>query len=301
MRIVCLLLILLNLSACSPTTEPSGAARPHLLWTHADPAGGDALPYADAELAVFTTIFDRRVVGLDVRSGALRWQHLLTGGPSGLHLPPGNVLASGNLILVPGWDLYALDRVTGQVRWHFAPKEEYPAAAPLAMEGERIFSPGATRLYAVDVRSGSPLWSTPLGERPFAPVVDGGVVYLGTRGFINNSDVLGAGHAIAVRAEDGAVLWRVPIPDAPGTPWQGGINRAGALTPELFIVSSTNGSVYGIERQSGRVRWEHRGPGPYESGVAVLNDVAISASLTGEIIGLDANTGVVRWRTTTGG
>lgn len=297
-----LLLGLLATVGCNSGPNVPGAEQPQPLWTHADASGARALPYADGELAIFTTAFARRVVALDVRSGERRWTRELTSGPSGLGLPTGNVLAHASLILVPGWDLYALDRASGQVRWTFAPGEEYPAGASIAIEGDRVVSPGGERtLYGVDARTGAQLWKTDLRERPFAPVVEGGVAYLGTRGYVDNSNVLGAGHALAVQMQDGQVLWRAPIPDASDTPWRGGTNRSGALTPELFIVASPNGRIYGIERQTGRVRWEHRGPGPYESGVVVLGGVAVAASVTGEIVGLHAGTGGVRWRATTGG
>lgn len=298
---------LLALSACSSTTDPPGSGRPQLLWSYNDPAGGDALPYADTELSIFTTAFDRRVMAFDARSGKLRWQRTLPQGPRGLNLPPGNVLAAGNLILLPGWDLYALDRTTGQVSWRFAPEGEYPAAAPIAMEGERVFSPGSTGLYAVDVRTGTQLWRTELGERPFAPVVDKGVIYLGTRGFVGNTNVLGAGHAVAVDASDGRILWKVPVPDPPNSPASGGVNRAGALTPELFIVAARNGRVYGIDRATGQVRWEHRAfesyvpAAPYESGVGIIDGIAVVANLAGMIEGLDAKNGTLRWRISTGG
>lgn len=297
-----LLVAAAGLAACQGSTEAAASAgAPRALWTRADPAGGNALPHADSGIAVFTTAFDRRVVALDARTGEPRWDRRLEGGPRGANLPLANVLAFEGSILVPGWDLYALDRATGSVRWRYAPPGEFPAAAPIALAGGRIFSPGSLQLHAVDARTGTAAWVAPLGERPFAPVVEGGVVYLGTRGLFGVSNALGAGHAVAIDAADGRVLWKTPIPDEPGTPWPGGIDHAGALTPELFVVSSNNGRVYGIERSTGRVRWSHRGPGPYESGVAIVEGVAVAASLTGEIVGLDAATGAVKWRASTGG
>ncbi len=55
-----------------------------ILWFHADPTGAAAEPYADSTLAVFTSFNDMRVMALDARTGALRWQQRLP-SPS----PPG--------------------------------------------------------------------------------------------------------------------------------------------------------------------------------------------------------------------
>ena len=46
---------------------------------------------------------------------------------------------------------------------------------------------------------------------------------------------------------------------------------------------------------------ELRRPGPFESEVALLGNVAVVAALTGDIIGLDARTGRELWRRSTGG
>lgn len=47
---------------------------PTILWKQRDPAGALSVPYADAEVAVFNTISDTRVVALDAQSGAKRWE-----------------------------------------------------------------------------------------------------------------------------------------------------------------------------------------------------------------------------------
>lgn len=293
--------LLLALAACEEPAGAGGGGPVSLAWTHRDPAGANAIPFADEDIAVFTTEFDRRVVALDARTGAVRWRFTVAGGPAGLDLPEGNVLGVGGLVVVPAWDLYGLDRGTGQVRWTFAPADQYPAASSAASDGAVIYTPGATALFAVDAQTGAQRWRADLGERPFAPVVANGVVYVGGRGGIRGSDVLGAGHVFAIRAADGEVLWKVPVPDQAGGPWQGGVNRSGAVAGDVLVIASTNGSVYGIERATGEVRWRRQGSGPYESGVAMVGGVAVAADLSGEIVGLDPATGALRWRATTGG
>lgn len=245
-------------------------------------------------------MFDRRVVALDARTGAPRWSRTLPLLVQGQYLPGGNVLAHADLLLVPGWDLFALDRATGEVRWRYSPQAEYPAAAGIALDGGRVFSPGAQRMHAVDAATGAPLWVADVGERPFAPVAADGAVYFGTRARIAGSPVLGVGHAVALSAADGRVLWRTPLPGHPQFPNEGGANRPGALAHDLFIIAGRSGRVYGLDRGTGQVRWEHVGATAYESGVAVLDGVAVVANLRGDVEGLDAATGRRLWTTLLG-
>jgi outer membrane protein assembly factor BamB len=297
-----LLILTLGLTACRFGPEPPSSAGVSPLWTYADPGGARALPYADTGIAVFTSAFGSRVVALDAGTGVLRWQKTLTDVPSGLGSPNGNVLGAGQMIIVPGWDLYAFDRTSGALRWSFAPPEEYPAGAGVALDGNIIISPGSLlRLYGVDARTGLQVWTDSLGERPFEPVVDAGVAYLATKGPVRNGSSLGAGHAIAVRTIDGQILWRTAIPDPPNSPLLGGSDRRGALTSALFVASSTNGHVYGFDRSSGAIRWEYVGTSPFGTGVAVLGGTAVAGDLAGEILGLNAESGTVTWRASSGG
>ena len=62
-----------------------------------------------------------------------------------------------------------------------------------------------------------------------------------------------------------------------------------------------NGHAYGFNRATGAVRWEYMGRAPFESGIAIVGGVGVSANLAGDIVGLDAETGVVRFSLSTGG
>lgn len=291
------------LLACVEVADPPVSASIELQWSHTDPAASTMQPFADDDIAVFGNAFVRRVVALDAKSGSMQWELALPGGPSGLALPSGNILSTGEFIIVSAWELFALDPATGSIRWRVdAVVDEYPAGSAIALVGDVLVTPGSFRhISAIDAGTGTVLWSTDLGERPFAPIVDDDVVYVGTRGYFENSSALRAGHAVALRLSDGHVLWKTPIPDAVGSPWLGGTDRRGALTDDLFIVSSTNGRIYGFDRSDGHVQWERAGFAPYQSGVALLGDVAVVASLDGEYTGLDANTGEIRWSTSFGG
>lgn len=293
------LLIVSWLAGCSPSASEPGSTRPEMLWTQNDNAGARMLPYADAEIAVFANGHGARLRAFDASTGAPRWTRDVPGGPGQFNLPFASIIGSGDVLLVPAWRVYALDRKSGAVRWTFETTDEYPAASNLAVEGDIVIAPGSLRrLYAVSLATGAKLWERDLGERPFGPTIDQGIAYLTTSGEIqtpNGPAGLGAGHALAVRVATGEVLWRAALPD--WLPWRGGATKEGALTADSYIVASYNGRVYAFDRRTGATRWEYLGPNPFGSGVALLGSVAVVGAYNGDLIGLDVATGVERWKT----
>lgn len=284
----------------APTAGQSAKAR--VVWGIQDAAGAAAMPFADNDIAVFTSLNAPRVVALDATTGKLRWSQPVAGGPSGLGMPSSSVVAYGDEVVVGAWNLVAFARSTGDLRWTFSPQGEFAAAAPLAVAGNLIISPGSVgKLFAVDATNGSLAWQLSLGERPFGAVVSNGVIYVSASGYASDGLTLAAGHALAVGAIDGNILWRAALPNNPNGNWLGGAGGTGALTANAYIVASPSGNVYAFDRTTGSTLWKFDGPGPFISGVGVLGDVAVVAALTGDIFGLDVKTGTVRWRQSTGG
>jgi outer membrane protein assembly factor BamB len=209
------------------------------------------------------------------------------------------MVGTSGLVIVPAWDLFALDEQTGAARWTFSPDDDYPGADAAVGDDGSLYSVGRY-IYRIQPTTGAVVWRADLQEQPFAPVAAGGVVYVGTRAAIPGTSVLGAGHAMALDAATGRVLWKTPIP-APDDPANGGVNGPGALTPDMLIVSSVNGRVYGLDRATGTVRWVYQGDRSYSAGVVMLGDVAVVASAYGKIDGINARTGAGLWRQDVGG
>ena len=284
--------------ACSGMSSEPSLDTPGMLWSQSDDAGARMLPYADADVAVFATNTGARVRAFDASTGAPRWTQSVSGGPGEFDLPFASITGAGELVLVPAWRLYALDRKTGAVRWTFETTDEYPAASNLAIDGDIVISPGSLRrLYAVSLATGQKLWERDLGARPFSPIVGSGIAYLVSRDVDQTpggSGFLGAAHALAIRTSTGEVVWQTNLPDA--LPWRGGSSNPGALTAESYLVASTNGRVYAFDRRTGATTWEYAGPNPFASGVALLGSVAVVGAANGDLIGLDISTGVERWK-----
>jgi outer membrane protein assembly factor BamB len=291
----------LVLMACVGPSDPSVDA-PKTGWNYSNSEGARSTPFADGVIAVFSSASTGHVYAFDAGTGRLQWSQAVDAGPEGLGAPRSNILTFGQTIIVGAWDAVGLDRSTGAMRWRYRPSSEYAAAAELTLAGDIVLSPGSLRhLYALDAATGKERWSLDLGERPFGAVVENDVAYVPTRGLFGSSLVLGAGHLVALRVSDGSEIWRAVLPDIPNSPWRGGSTRAPALTASRVIVASNNGHVYGFHRLSGAPEWDYVGPAPYESGVAVVGNVAVAVGNSGEIIGLNAETGSVLWKASTGG
>ena len=243
---------------------------------------------------MFTTEFDLRVVALDARTGAVRWERQLptTPGIPYRGMPHGNIVAAGNLLIVPAWDLFALDRSTGEIHWEFEPVDDYPGWGDVAVSEGRVYATGRY-LYAIDAFTGTLQWRLdvgvqPLAEQPWRPVIVDGTVYLSTR----PADTVNAAHAMAVEATTGAVLWRYPITD----PQLGKSGSVGppAIRDTVFVIACYNRNVYGLDRRNGRLLWSHRGvDNSYRAGAVILDSTVVTGVDGAE--GLDLATGRLLW------
>ena len=278
--------------------DPGGVS---VRWKYSG-AGAAGELYADSTLVVFYPPSGRTVSAVDAITGKLRWRRDLpipSIVPTGA-LPMRAPVAAGSVVVIPGWDLYGLDRATGDIKWTLQ-NDELPAFETVLADGA-VYSAGLVRVYRVDPVSGAVAWQAQVGEwsdtileRPFAPVFADSVVYVVTS--VVGSVPLGSriGHVIALKASDGSTLWRFEIPEAP--PFNGGAIDPGIVAGDVFIVGTDNGRVYGLDRATGTVRWVHQGSQPYEAGVVMLDGVAITGNLDGHVEGMDPSSGQLLWST----
>ncbi len=292
---LCCAAVVLTAMRCAD--EPLGpTARAKILWFHQDSAGAAARPFADGELAVFTTEFDLRVVALDMKSGAPRWERRLPTTPGAPYegMPHANIVAAGALLIVPAWDLFALDRNSGEIRWEFERTDDYPGWGDVAVADGRVFAAGKY-LYAIDASTGSLLWrldvgELPLAEQPWRPVVIDGTVYLSTRPGEKGS---GEAHAMAVEAATGTVLWRYSISDT--DPGKSGSVGPPFIRDTVLVVACYNRKVYALDRRTGQLLWTYTGANnAYMAGAVIIDSTVVTGADAVE--GLDIATGRLRWR-----
>ncbi|MEA2373728.1 MAG: hypothetical protein QOD53_191, partial [Thermoleophilaceae bacterium] len=129
--------------------------------------------------------------------------------------------------------VYALDAVTGKVRWTRklgGPIDASAAIDPAAAGGGAVYVPVATvgkpRLVALSLRSGGVRWSSALTDQPTSsaygsPTYWNGTVYMGTSG-PNGDGSTARGAVVALDAQTGHVRWRtfmVPTGHDGGPVW----------------------------------------------------------------------------------
>jgi polyvinyl alcohol dehydrogenase (cytochrome) len=130
------------------------------------------------------------------------------------------VVANG--VLVAGdysGTVYALDAVTGKVRWTRKLGQPITGSAAIdvaAPRGGSVYVPlakvGGPRLVALSLRNGSSRWSTVLTKQPGSSVYGSptywkGRVYIGTSG-PNGDGSTARGTVVALDAASGAIRWR---------------------------------------------------------------------------------------------
>jgi len=200
---------------------------------------------------------------------------------------------SNNLVIdgvlyaaTPGRRVVALDAATGRERWRFDPKSEHDEALGRRLRGvmhwadgvdQRIFTAGATRLYALDAGTGRPVRT--FGENGSLPLGTGlrgedgpAVAGLNTPGVLwRDFLILGANVAEnvpgAVRAFDartGALRWvfhTIPRPGEPGAetwPADGWRTAGGAAPWSGLTLDAARGIVYAATETAGPDFWGGR-------------------------------------------
>lgn len=233
------------------------------------------------------------VRALDRKSGATVWSAPLgrDTDEEGV-LSGGLAVASGRVYATTGFaQVVSLDAATGKVIW----RRDLPGpmrAAPTVV-GNRLFVITiANEVYSLDVADGHTLWTyAGLAETAglmggAAPAADEGVVVA----------PLSSGELIALRGENGRVLWTETLtalrrtdpmsslPHIHGTP---AIDRG-----RVYAVSHSGRTVAIDLRTGGRI-WEQPvggGQGPWVAG-----DFVYIVSDNGEVACLSARDGRVRW------
>jgi len=90
----------------------------------------------------------------------------------------------------------------------------------------------------------------------------------------------------------GGVRWRVKT--------GGSVRSTPAVTARRVFVGSDDGTLYAIDRRSGRVVWRFVAGGAVAASPAVAAGLVIAATLPGRIFAVDAGTGALRWSIRTG-
>ena len=202
-----------------------------------------------------------------------------------------------------------------------------PVIASLLVVDRAVVVPdGDGTLTAFDTRTGSLLWSMPLGA-PMSrgPSMAAGVIYVGADdGTLTALDAashqprwsvpLGTGmlgtptvtadrvylgrdvqdtgdthDLLAVDARTGAVVWTFDSP-------AGKQVQMGGLAGSTAFADSEDKSIYALDAATGAVRWTHATDGPIGSLAAVVGDTVYVSSGDRTVRALAADTGAQQWQ-----
>ena len=221
----------------------------------------------------------------------------------------------GGKVYFPAGDdgLFCADAATGTKLWQFpgGKAKGIHVDAPPAVQGGTVFVGSGLYTYvavALDANSGAEKWRADLKLRSFgAPLASGGSVFfaVGTGNMgadtwhydeeARDKEAAAAGAVVCLDAATGAERWRYSLPKS--------VHSGLAADAFSVYVGSRDGSVYALDRASGKLRWKADiGAGqPLLSCPAVASaggfPVAVYAvSAVGVAVCLNPQTGVAAWQ-----
>lgn len=229
---------------------------------------------------LFLPVSDGALVALDRSTGAEAWRRRAAGALASSPLVVGDVVyqtsKEGSL------QAFAVD--DGEELWRFA-TDGPVESSPIHVDGRIIFGSHDNKLYAVETAAPHRAAWTVQGGAAFkgAPAFAGGTVYAG------NYD----GNVYAVRATDGAVLWKTQT--RRDFSFGGSLYSSPTVAYGRVYVGSTDGRVYAIGADTGEVRWISSTRDWVYASPAVANQTVFVGSYDGTFYALDAKTGEERW------
>jgi outer membrane protein assembly factor BamB len=202
-------------------------------------------------------------------------------------------LEGEDLVVVGGYDnqIYALD-MNGNPVWAqpFDQAEDRYIGAPIIAE-DVILAPSADgRLFALELESGRPAWSTPFqaNESPgplwSAPVVAADKIYLASLDH----------HLYAIELATGREIWRTDDLGA-------AISDSPTLTDGLILVGTFGEELIAVDPQSGNTVWTFVTSGWVWSNPAVGNGAAYFGDTAGIAYAVDVSSGREIWQKTING
>jgi outer membrane protein assembly factor BamB len=287
------------------------AQTPVVQWQQA--GHGHGQPALD-DRSVFFLSAEHEVLAFDQQDGRPLWRQFT--GEAGLATEGSAVVIAADLIVAGDYNLVALDRATGAVRWRFVPSLGYAPGIYLgdAVDNRLFAGSPAGRLYAIDRASGLLTWSSIVSTdghtTVFAPKSDGQVVVAGYTSFAAPP----RGGVAMFDAESGRELWRAVFPKA-ADPWLGtGFAGGPLIVSALVIATAGDGRIYGLRRTDGAIVWSIpgldyvppilRGPFPVPSSSSgadfrplhIGGELLIAGSLKGPVVAYDIATRERKWQ-----
>lgn len=216
-------------------------------------------------------------------------------------------LADGKLFVGEGYHqdrnckLYCLDPEKGTKLWEFQTKS-HTESSPCVVNGKVFCGAGDDGLYALDAKTGNPVWNYPKVHVDAAPTVVGNRVYCGS----GKGDLFNETAIFALDADTGKEVWRVatelPVwgsPAAEGGFIYFGIGNGNFVEDE--DKAKPAGAVMCVNAENGQRIWIYGVPGGVLNRPAVERQNVFFTCRDGNCYCLDRLHGRLRWKTSLGG
>lgn len=242
------------------------------------------------------------VTAFDVATGNIIWRSVVKSNPSPA---ADNIVArDGRLYLAEAVEVLSLDAATGTILWRFTPDAQAAAAESAVDDLAMYIGTRTHKVYALDVHTGAPLWTTDVGPTWswFGIVkgisVSGDTVYAGGTRYLNQFGGLSAGFIAALDRHDGHLLWMY---EGPGN-GQFSVQSAPTVTARLLVASDLGGAFFAVDRATGQEVWRVNAPagffGPHAAPVVIDSRVYVGSN-DQLVYSADLATGTVAWKTDT--
>lgn len=284
-----------------PIRSEPPAGSPGLVRVHARPGWGH--PAASAT-TVYYLSKHHELLALDRRSFALRWRRQLNPTPA---LPAGvDVAIADDRVIAGDGDVFAFGASDGELRWRLNDAMGAGVLPGLFMGTvtgtSAWFGSGNGIISAVDPVGGQLRWRRQLGSgrfTVFAPVSTGGLVVAAYSDFDATPR---NGGIIALDGESGVVQWTFRFPQR--TTVAGSAGGSPVVIGAWVIAASSDGTVYGVDRERGTVAWTLA---PVESArpavpledfrmLAFVPPILVVTSLSGVMLGIEPGGRAPRWQ-----
>ena len=163
--------------------------------------------------------------------------------------------------------------------------------SPIVAKGTLYFQDKNALLYALSADKGNVEWKKQIGALGAAsPAYSHGVLFAVT---LQRAAGVEAGEALALRAKDGKLLWRFPLP--------GRSETSPMVVGKRVFVGSESGDIYALDRKTGKVDWTVHTDGAVKGGMALDDGVLYGANYAGQVYAIKASSGEYVWQSSTQG
>lgn len=223
----------------------------------------------------------KSLCALDGKSGAILWQNK----DWGQHEGSTNTIAVGKDILVNGtqWGaLYGNDPQSGKMLWKNSAHGLSDRGASAAIHGNQIYIVSRKSFFILDAQNGRILIRKELPvqvDGTSTPLLTDREIIFGT----SESGVMALDNETLEEKwhlrTDPALVFTAPYTRKPNATFE----TSAVLSGSTVFIGSSNGILYGINKSTGQITWQHATGAPIFSTVAVSGNALIATDFAGNV------------------